>query len=933
MAKLIITKQTGDYWSFVLNGDTANEILNTRNDLLVLGNECHFKTANGANLVQRQDILPTDVTIIASQTYSPIDKHQLFNDLIAEGYFDWFRDGGTGGTGVDRFDELLDTFKYTGKNGMCVTVDETQLRLVATPFHNISKTTELLDMPKNIVGNQMLISNPTGTGYQFANIPSEPETFLNTIGYFIYEDLATQGAPISFTNGVKVLIPNDGNGDGTDTSEAPFGVGEVWITDTAEMNFSDLSIGDTVDLRIRVDVDATTNSQKYQIIIKTAIGSPSEEENVVFTVVTKSAGTDTNTFNFLLPIANSDIINYPSQLFFASDSNGTFKVFKFVFRVIRKNINIVQIGAQGLDLKEDKANKKGIVGNESSTLYYPTIKAVVDYIASKGAGTLDSVLGQGDTSSKQILLQKDIKNYLSLFHPTFRIDGIQSKLHFDSAGTFFELYQDIAPQLFDLTITNDTATENYVSAVSIRNNFAFLKSTYTNKQTGAIAEYTIMAIKDGFIIQKRTDRGTVKATIKLDNLDADYVYQLPLGNGTLALQSDITAIINGLTTDSVAEGINPARLYFSAARVLATLLAGLSTATGGNILATDSILIAFGKLQNQINSVFTGLGTTNTIVKFTSTGIGNSSITDDGTNITLLLKTIISRTANIGSTNGAVFDITGSITATGGIARTISSAYIETSLIAGNNGDTLIALDINTAFNNGSFTGVLNYAIRTSGSIVPRTNQGANLGSGALMFSTVYSNFLFANILRIGSPTSFSIVSSDALSIFFTVFNTSGNIVFQNAGTTPTDNGVDRVQIKGTAIATGWKVPNGLPSQFLKADGSIDSNAYALDTPVQIIITTTVNITASTKATDYPTLGQHGRNVIIDNGITAITYTIDSPITSSFMKLGNGTITFVQGAGRTMVQVDGTAIFNGIIGSTATITSIGTTDYLRISNA
>lgn len=53
------------------------------------------------------------------------------------------------------------------------------------------------------------------------------------------------------------------------------------------------------------------------------------------------------------------------------------------------------------------------------------------------------------------------------------------------------------------------------------------------------------------------------------------------------------------TTTDLAEGSN---LYFTAARVLATALAGLSTATNAVITAADSVLVALGKLQAQITA-------------------------------------------------------------------------------------------------------------------------------------------------------------------------------------------------------------------------------------------------------------------------------------------------------------------------------------------
>jgi hypothetical protein len=67
-------------------------------------------------------------------------------------------------------------------------------------------------------------------------------------------------------------------------------------------------------------------------------------------------------------------------------------------------------------------------------------------------------------------------------------------------------------------------------------------------------------------------------------------------------------ITNGLlaSTNDLPEGVN--NLYFTGARVLAALLSGISFATGGAIVSTDSILVAFGKLQKQISDNLTAIG-------------------------------------------------------------------------------------------------------------------------------------------------------------------------------------------------------------------------------------------------------------------------------------------------------------------------------------
>ena len=65
-------------------------------------------------------------------------------------------------------------------------------------------------------------------------------------------------------------------------------------------------------------------------------------------------------------------------------------------------------------------------------------------------------------------------------------------------------------------------------------------------------------------------------------------------------------VLEANTTTNLAEGTN---LYFTNTRVRAVLLTGLSLATNAVISATDSVLIAFGKLQAQITSNLTTLTT------------------------------------------------------------------------------------------------------------------------------------------------------------------------------------------------------------------------------------------------------------------------------------------------------------------------------------
>jgi hypothetical protein len=94
-----------------------------------------------------------------------------------------------------------------------------------------------------------------------------------------------------------------------------------------------------------------------------------------------------------------------------------------------------------------------------------------------------------------------------------------------------------------------------------------------------------------------------------------------------------------LTTTDINEGTNE---YFTAARVRAVVLTGISLVTNAVISATDSVLVAFGKLQAQITANLTTLTThvadTNNPHAVTKTQVGLSNVvnvdTTNASNIT-----------------------------------------------------------------------------------------------------------------------------------------------------------------------------------------------------------------------------------------------------------------------------------------------------------
>lgn len=178
-----------------------------------------------------------------------------------------------------------------------------------------------------------------------AFIQNKPTQLFANLGYFDYADLATQTTPITVASNTQTLLTNDTLGANTDETQPPFGVTSVWNAGTANFfDFQQLSIGDTVDIRVHLKTTTSANNQLYHIDMKAGIGSASEFENRIFSAYVKTSAVDEQTFVTTFYIGNADIRDYPTQLFITSVGNtATVKVIGWFVRVFRKSINVLDV--------------------------------------------------------------------------------------------------------------------------------------------------------------------------------------------------------------------------------------------------------------------------------------------------------------------------------------------------------------------------------------------------------------------------------------------------------------------------------------------------------------------------------------------------------------------------------------------------------------
>jgi len=240
MVKII--QETAGYFTFELDGVVIAK--NIRNDLFIRNDggifRCDFKTATGANILSKQRILISDVTVVTDMgvEYPPFaTPNALFLALIEVGYFDWmgnFNSGG-GSTGVNRFKDLLDTFGYVGNDGKVPTVNEAQNKLDPTVLFNISNFSELYDVSSIAIDaslqNKTLtvlpITNGTETIYKIAwvdfptpnNIPQDGFITLGTQSLVDGEFTASVGYTWRISGGLfgnatefQVTVPAEEDG-------------------------------------------------------------------------------------------------------------------------------------------------------------------------------------------------------------------------------------------------------------------------------------------------------------------------------------------------------------------------------------------------------------------------------------------------------------------------------------------------------------------------------------------------------------------------------------------------------------------------------------------------------------------------------------------------------------------------------------------------
>jgi hypothetical protein len=391
-----------------------------------------------------------------------------------------------------------------------------------------------------------------------------------------------------------------------------------------------------------------------------------------------------------------------------------------------------------------------------------------------------------------------------------------------------------------------------------------------------------------------------------------------------------------------------------------------NTAIGWNSLLSNTI----GSYNTAIglqSLVYNTAAVANTAIGYGSlfsntTVVSTINITNGGSGYTMSSTFSNVQLSYISGSTATTYPIVTVYVGTGGTVSTVTlvtngSGFKDTTTVMGANLGTGVTFSVSvSSLNSGDYNTAIGYGSLFSNTI---GDNNVALGDFALYSNTTgaYNTAIGVESLYLnttgGNNTALGYFAGHFMSGTTSGATNSSNSVFIGYDTRPqaasqsnqivigygaTGNGSNSVTLGNDDITRTY-----LKGSVVIADGT-QGNGYILTSDTNGVaswtasfalgvIATSSNITTDTL--DINGLSQRGRCIIIDNGTYSINLTVNGAtgFSSTYLKHGTASVTFVQGSGRTLVQVDGTVVLNGVAGSTATLLSYGTTDYLRINNA
>ena len=139
------------------------------------------------------------------------------------------------------------------------------------------------------------------------------------VGFVDLNDAATAITPISVSADTWTPLTNDTLGAFTNTDYLPEGVTDIFSSD--QFDFSELSVGDMVNIRADITVTTANQNQIIKLRLKSALGTAFEFTTLYGEVFVKSAGEHEYQFFNGVYIGSADVLNNPAQFEVFSDDD------------------------------------------------------------------------------------------------------------------------------------------------------------------------------------------------------------------------------------------------------------------------------------------------------------------------------------------------------------------------------------------------------------------------------------------------------------------------------------------------------------------------------------------------------------------------------------------------------------------------------------
>ena len=231
------------------------------------------------------------------------------------------------------YDKVGKNINYYPKSELSVSASNGNIIITQTEGESVttifSQEASMIDQPST---NSIYDLVTTIKGY----IGTEsPDSFSG--GWADYEDVATTGTPISVT-ATPTVLTNDGTGVDTNTSYLPVGgngITQLWNTSSNGFDFSDLEVGDMVDIRMDITMIIASNNTAVDVDLHMGSGG-----SVVVPFISQQNFKVTGSFEVIrymgIYIGSEDVRDNLAQLKVSADNNCTCTVHGWYIKAIRR---------------------------------------------------------------------------------------------------------------------------------------------------------------------------------------------------------------------------------------------------------------------------------------------------------------------------------------------------------------------------------------------------------------------------------------------------------------------------------------------------------------------------------------------------------------------------------------------------------------------